>query len=232
MVRLLKLLALCALFFAGTALGFYFMLRSFSSGSATYVPAIEGFPAEEAKFMTEREHLLFEIKDEKYDTRRETGVVIMQAPAAGMAVKKGQTVYVTVSKGIERAIAPNLAGMSLDSAQIAIQQSGMNFKGVSYVSSSSPSQTVLSQSPARGAVISRDADCWLLVSQGGRRPVFLMPEVGGRNVKECETVFSEYGIAANIEIRGGEESETVREQRPLPGYPISASETIGLGVSR
>lgn len=232
MVRLLKLLALCALFFGGVALGFFFILRAFSSTSSTYVPAVEGFPVDEARFMTEREHLLFEVREEKYDTKREMGIVIRQAPAAGMPVKKGQTVYVTVSKGIERTVAPYLTGMSLDSAQISIQQSGMNFKGVSYASSKAASQTVLSQSPAAGAVISRDADCWLLVSQGGRRPVFSMPDVRGRNVKECESVLSEYGIAANVEKKGGDESETVREQRPLPGYPVSASDTVGLGVNR
>ena len=232
MVRLLKLLALSVLFFAGMILGFFIILKYFSTTSTILAPAVEGFSEDEARFMIERERLTFEVREEKYDTKKEAGVVIKQAPAAGMPVKKGQTVYVTVSKGIEMAVAPNLSGMSLDNAQIAIQQSGMNFKGVSYVSSADPSQTVLSQSPAAGSVVGRGADCYLLVSQGGRRPVFSMPEVRGGSAGECERVFSEYGIVPNIERTGGAEGDTIREQRPLPGYPVSASETVGLGVGQ
>lgn len=232
MVRLLKLLSLCILFFAGITLGFFFILRYFSSTSTVFAPSVEGFPVEEARFIAEREHLKLEVKEEKFDTKKEMGIVVKQAPAAGMQVKKGQTVYVTVSKGIERAIAPELKGMSLDRAQIAIQQSGMKFKGVSYISSKEVSQTVLSQSPDAGSIVSRDADCYLLVSQGGARPVFSMPETRGGSLREYETLFSEYGIAANVEKKGGEESDTIVNQRPLPGYPVSASETVGLGVGQ
>lgn len=232
MVRLLKLLTLCVLFFAGIILGFFVILKYFSSTSTIFAPAVEGFSEDEARFIVERERLKFEVREEKYDTKKEAGIVIKQAPASGMPVKKGQTIYVTVSKGIEMAVAPSLSGMSLDGAQIAIQQSGMNFKGVSYVSSADPSQTVLSQSPAAGSIVGRGADCYLLVSQGGRKPVFSMPEVRGGSSVECERIFAEYGIVSNIEKKGGEEGDTIREQRPLPGYPVSASETVGLGVGQ
>jgi beta-lactam-binding protein with PASTA domain len=230
MSKLLKLLSFCVLFFAGTFVGFLLILRFFSSTSTVFVPSVEGFSLDEAKFIAGRENLKLEVKEEKFDTKKGMGVVIKQAPISGMSVRKGQVVYVTVSRGIERITAPDMAGMSLDEAQIAVQQSGMTLKGVSYISSKDLSQTVLSQSPAAGCVVSRDAECFLLVSQGGSRPVFTMPDVRGKNLKEYETLFSEYGIVANVEKRSESESIVIVEQRPRPGYPVSAAETIGLGA--
>jgi len=232
MVRLLKLLSLFVLFFAGITLGFFLILRYFSSTSTILAPGVEGFSVEEARFIAGREHLELEVREEKYDTRREAGVVVKQAPSAGMPVRKGQAIYVTVSKGIERTVAPDLTGMPLDRAQIEIQQNSLKFKGVTYISSREPSQTVLSQSPAPGAIASRDAECYLLVSQGGKRPLFSMPDLRGKGARAGESALSEYGIAAGVEKRGGDEGDVIISQRPLPGYPVSALETVSLGAGK
>jgi eukaryotic-like serine/threonine-protein kinase len=230
MLRLLKLLSLCVLFFVGISIGFFFILRFFSSSSAVFVPAVEGFSVSEARFLAEREKLRLEVKEEKFDTKREAGIVVKQAPLSGMSVKKGQVIYVTVSKGIERITVENLAEMTLDRAQIAIQQSGLVLKGVSYISSALPAQTVVSQSPAGGSVVSKDAECFLLVSQGGKRPLFIMPDIRGKSLTENENVFAEYGIAANIEKKGQSGGDVITRQNPPPGYPVNSSDTVRLGV--
>lgn len=230
MPGLLKLVLLGMLFFAGIILGFLFILGFFSSDSAVYAPNVSGFPVEQARFIAEREHLSLVVKEEAYDTRKEKGIIIKQMPVAGMSARKGHTIYVTVSKGIERVTVPDFTALTLDKAQIALGQSGMELKGVSYIFSDKPSQTVISQSPDAGAVVSMESGAFLLVSQGGQRPLFLMPGLKGGKIDEYPAAFSEYGISVNIENQSKGEGKTIKSQIPLPGYPVTSEDTVRLGV--
>ena len=227
MVRLLKMAALGILFFAGAGLGFMVMMGFFSTSSTILAPSVEGLTVADAEFLVKAGQLKFKVQDERYDTQKEKGFVIKQNPAAGMSVKKGQTVYVTVSKGIEKIAVEDLRGLPIDKAQMRLSQNGLRLKGISYISSKEDAQVVISQSPAAGSTAPKESECFLLVSLGGKRPSFVMPDLKGRETDAVVKSLASYGMQCALDPKG--EGGRTSWQKPLPGYPVDASMMIALG---
>ncbi|MEO8974512.1 MAG: PASTA domain-containing protein, partial [Casimicrobiaceae bacterium] len=79
-----------------------------------------------------------------------SGVVISQVPGAGVTQLLGETVALSVSKGLQPAPAPNVTGSALGSAATVLGASGFSIGATTYVYSSADRGEILSQSPAPG----------------------------------------------------------------------------------
>jgi serine/threonine-protein kinase len=230
MARMFKYIIFAFLFVGGIALGFILILL-FSSSSSVFAPSVVGRSLEEAELIAKTNNLKIKIQEERFDTKNEKGIIIRQNPNAGMSVKKGQTLYVVVSKGLEKVILPDFTGQPLRNAQISISQSGLKLKGVSFVSSKENPETVIAHYPPYAAIVPKESDCYLLLSQGGRKPLFVMPDLKGKEAKEATRILGEYGIQCYVENSVTGEGKIFR-QRPLPGFPVDSSMTVFLGVER
>lgn len=234
-LRLLKFLAYAFLFGAGLAAGLALLLRLSLLRSGTVTPAVKGLTSEQAAWEAQRAGLSFLVKDERYDGRMEKGRVVDQSPPPGTSVRKGMTLSVVVSRGVDLVEAPSLVGLRLETAQLKAQQAGLRTGFVSYLPGAEAPSTVLAQYPPPGARVPRDSPSDLLVCLGGEAPLFVAPDLNGLTPGQAATLLNEYGILASVgtaSARGGISEGRVVSQEPKPGYPLSRRDTVQLVVER
>lgn len=233
-MRILRFLLYAALFGAGLAGGFMLLLRVSLLRPATLVPSVKGLTADQAAWEAQRAGLAFLVRDERYDTRAEKGRVVDQLPPPGTSVRKGMTLSVVVSRGVDLVETPPLVGLRLETAQLQAQQAGLRTGSVSYLPGSASPSTVLAQFPPAGARVPRDSGADLLVCLGGEAPLFVTPDLRGLSPGQAATLLNEYGILASVGTTPGmgPAEGRVVGQEPKPGYPLSRRDAVQLVVER
>lgn len=234
LLRILRFFLYAALFGAGVAGGLMLLLRFSLLRPGTLVPSVRGLTADQAAWEAQRAGLSFLVKDERYDARLEKGRVVDQSPPPGTSVRKGMTLSVVVSRGVDLVEAPTLVGLRLETAQLQAQQAGLRTGSVSYLPEAAAPSTVLAQFPPPGARVPRDSGADLLVSLGGESPLFIAPDLRGLAPGQAATLLNEYGILASVGTTPGQGSSEGRVvgQEPRPGYPLSRRDTVQLVVER
>lgn len=106
---------------------------------------------------------------EKY-SEETAGTVVGHDPRLGMAINKGDTVDLTVSKGarektLQRVIVPNVAGGALDAARGSIADKGLVVGNVTKQPSRQAEGTVVSQSPAAGSEVEEGTAINLVIAE-------------------------------------------------------------------
>lgn len=112
------------------------------------VPKVVGKTKDEAVSELEELDLLVNVVEE-YDKNVEAGYVIEQDIDAKKEIDAGETITITVSKGIEKVIVPDLSGKKEDDAKKLIKENGLKLKEV-YVDTD--------ESKADGVVIYQDLE--------------------------------------------------------------------------
>ena len=92
-------------------------------------------------------------------------------PGKGGKLKTGQTVVVVVSKGIERKMIPDVAGMSVSEGKGMLTSLGFKEPAVVYVDSAEPKDTILTQSLEKEKEYEITTPITLEVSNGSKAPV-------------------------------------------------------------
>jgi len=232
-LRLIRWAAYLASLGAGTALGVWLVLSFASHSSGVTVPQVVGLSDDQARFQAERQGLIFQVETERYDLAIPRGRVASQNPDAGMAVKRGQTLRVVISKGLDSVTVPEWRGVGLSQAQVHAQQAGLKITNITYMRSALPPQVVIAQAPAPGSVVARDSETCLLVSAGAPTYVFVTPDFSGVRLETAQRLLGSYGIQTGPTrtrtVRGAE--GTVLAQSPQPGYPLDRNQIVQLVVS-
>jgi len=118
------------------------------------VPDVRRRSLEDTRFAVEQARLgVGEIR-ETYDDTVPSGFIITQDPAPGASVARGTPVNVTVSKGPQAIVLPNLVGRMLDDARRALQDLGVTLRDVTQVSRDDvPAGQVVAMTPPAGSRI-------------------------------------------------------------------------------
>lgn len=128
-----------------------------SSGSGSIeVPSVTGSTAENAESTLIAQGFTVS-KEYAYDNSVAQGNVISQSPAAGSLGKKGDTITLTVSQGVEPAVVPNVVGQSEDKAKTMLGNASLNWN----ISSSVYSSTV-----EKGYVVEQSIEADSKVTKG------------------------------------------------------------------
>lgn len=217
---------------AGAFGGLMLVLKLQSGTSDVTVPPVGGLTEEQARFQAERLGMVFEVSAQRYDLKVPRGRVVNQAPASGMAARKGQTLRVVVSKGVDIVTVPDWKGATAAQAQIGAQQAGLRVASLAYLRSPAPPQSVVAQSPAAGASVARESEAALLLSAGPPGFTFVMPDLAGQTEERARYGLLQYGVqTAPARITGGlDPPGTVVAQSPLPGYPLDRNQIVQLTV--
>lgn len=233
-MRILRWLLYACLFGFGVVAGTYLLIRVSFTGTSAVVPPVVGLTQEQAEFQARHAHLLFAVQSERYDLKAAKGTVISQVPASGMPARRGNTLAVVVSKGVEKIDTPALVGTRIDQAQIGLRQAGLRLASTAFLRSALPAQTVVAQDPPGGTVVPRDSEVSILVSSGPPDYTFVAPDLAGASAQDAQRALSAYGIQA-VALRTqkdpGATPGTILAQAPLPGLPIGRSDMIQLTVS-
>ncbi len=133
---------------------------------APLVPALVGYPLDEARRRAEAVGLHLTVAEWRYDEQVPALHIIAQALPAGRPVLPGDIVSVTVSRGSAQVIVPAVVGHSYDEAQVTLAQRGLAADVTWVWHDQALVRQVLSQSPAAGVSLLRGDRVRLTVSNG------------------------------------------------------------------
>jgi len=148
---------------AGTQLGHgQTVIISVSSGRLE-VPNVTSLPVKKAQ--KDLADAGFQSQVKRAASSREKGVVIEQAPVAGVTATPGTVVKLTVSSGVKPVVVPQVVGQTQGSAVNALTGAGL--KPVLHnVPSARPAGTVVAQKPPAGKEADKGSKVTLNVSTG------------------------------------------------------------------
>lgn len=185
--RLPLLLAAIAIGAAGAA-GWWF-----TSGTHSAVPSIIGMPLSDARTALTDAQLDLSTQEAWSKTVPEGSVVDAQ-PLPGTNVTHGTTITVIVSKGPERYAVPQLPGLTLDEARIALSAVKLTLgKHDQAYDDRVPKGEVLSSNPAAGQ-IAQPGDVVDLVLSKGPAPI-AVPSVAGRGLSDASAALTALGFS-------------------------------------
>lgn len=200
------------------------------------VPDLQGRSVNEASALLADSGLDLKVEEaRRLDPKIPAGQILAQEPQAGLGTRRDRSVKVWISGGPRSMVIPTLVGESERSAQIRIQQQGLELAGIAEIRSSDADYargTIVAQAPAPKSSGSRVA---LLVNRGERGETYVMPDLIGVNGDRAADVLRAGGF--RIAVVGdhpypGVPAGIVLRQSPQAGFQISRGEAISLEVSR
>jgi serine/threonine-protein kinase len=129
-------------------------------------------------------------------TRKFTGKdnpneVIGQNPPAGIFLRKGQSVDLTVSKGIRTVPVPSgLVGLTLSDARAALTAAGLQLGQIIPRNSRAPANQVLASHPAAGTRLAAGSTVNLVVSNSRIK----VPDVVGKDAATATAILQQFGF--------------------------------------
>lgn len=195
-------------------------LVGYSSGDIA-VPDVKGKTLVEAEAILKDNNFDFTLKEE-FDAKVPTGTVIKQSPGAGSHVKAGRKIQLTVSKGAEPGVVPDLKGKNLaeatemlHAAKLAVGKVTVQYK----------------EGAAQGAVLSQDIEAGKKVAAGTKVDLVVniskgqsvVPDLKGLTLSDARERLSSMGLMVG--------SVTTKEDSAPKGTVIGAEPEFGKVLS-
>jgi eukaryotic-like serine/threonine-protein kinase len=222
--------ALAATFFLSAAIGMRLALQT----REVQVPPLTGRTVNDATLLLSDAGLHLRVEEgRRLDPDVPAGHIVMQDPVGGARTRRERSVRVWVSAGPRSMVVPALAGESERTAQLRVQQEGLELTGIAEIRSADyPPGTVVAQYPAAK---STSGEVALLVNRGERGASFVMPDLIGVNGARAADVLRNRGF--RVAVVGdhpypGVPPGIVLRQNPQAGFQIAPGDPISLEVSR
>lgn len=195
-------------------------LVGYSSGDIA-VPDVKGKTLVEAEAILKDNNLDFTLKEE-FDAKVPTGTVIKQSPGAGSHVKAGRKIQLTVSKGAEPGVVPDLKGKNLaeatemlHAAKLAVGKVTVQYK------EGAAQEAVLSQDIEAGKKVAAGTKVDLVVNISKGQSV--VPDLKGLTLSDARERLSSMGLMVG--------SVTTKEDSAPKGTVIGAEPEFGKVLS-
>jgi serine/threonine-protein kinase len=198
------------------------------------VPSLAGKTVTEATAMLADAGLNLKVEENRrIDPKVPAGQILSQEPQSGLRTRRERSIKVWVSAGPRATVVPAVIGESPRTAQLRMQQDGLDVTEVADVRSSDyPAETVIAQNPPPKSSAARVA---LLVNHGERGVTYVMPDLIGVNGDRAADLLRTRGFRVAVVgdhpypgVPGG----IVLRQSPQAGFQIAPGEPISLEVSR
>ncbi|WP_428898066.1 serine/threonine protein kinase [Parelusimicrobium proximum] len=186
--------------------------------------------------LLEAEGLALKKAGEEHVPEVAAGFVVRQLPKAGTTVREGRVIRVWISQGIETIQMPNLVGMTLRNAQVALRQAGLNPGTTTTVYSLTHEKGIVTaQSFPEAAPINKGDTVNLVVSNGApQATVILVPDFRQKKLTEA----SRWASQNDIELITKDDPNslfangTIVFQNPNPDSEVSRGSSLTITVSR
>ncbi|MBO8142235.1 MAG: Stk1 family PASTA domain-containing Ser/Thr kinase [Firmicutes bacterium] len=222
----LALFALGAAAYAGAP----FILRLIFPPEVT-VPDVTGLSYADARRVLADSGLMIVIESERHDRQVPAGLISRQNPEAGRVVRQGRTVYVTISRGPELGIVPDVTGRPVREARLILTQEGYVLgEELAEFRPGIGVNVVWRQEPAPGTEVEKGTPVSLWVN----RPTealssVTVPDFRGRPLAEAEEQLTELGLVlgnAWPEINPLLPPGRVIDQNPPPSTPVEPGTAV------
>jgi serine/threonine-protein kinase len=198
------------------------------------VPSLAGQSVNQATAILADAGLSLKVEETRRpDPKVPAGQIMTQEPQAGVRTRRQRSIKVWVSAGPRSNIVPAFIGESERTAQLQIQQDGLELAAMSEIRSADyPTDVVVSQTPppaAKGGKVS------LLVNRGQSAATYVMPDLIGVNGDRAADLLRTRGFRASVvgdHPYPGVPAGVVLRQNPQAGFQIAPGEAISLEVSR
>lgn len=173
------------------------------------------------------------VVDRVYSETVPNGVVISQAPEAGVILRGGETARFEVSRGPEKRPVPEVAGLTPQGAAFLLGQAGLTLGELVPVDDPTvPPGAVVSSSPASGTVVAKAATVDLHVSAGPA--AVTVPQLIGQTRDAALQALGGLGLRAQMTVRvlpdGDPTIGTVLDQVPPAGETIRPTRSVTLAI--
>jgi serine/threonine-protein kinase len=183
-----------------------------------------------------REGFGLKLEGEETNQNVPAGTILRQNPSAGMTVREGKVIKVTISRGGEIIYVPDLVGQSIRSADISLRTSTLVMGEVTKkYSVVFDKDIILSQDIPAGTKVDKDSVVNLVVSDGQPpQGTVLMPKFINKNIQEVSEWSLQTGINLNIKKEASCEfkSDIIIIQYPEPDIDITGFNSIDITVSQ
>lgn len=162
--------------------------------------------------------------------------VVSQFPAPATSVKEKAVIKIFVASEVGQTIVPQLVGLGLREGEALLKKSRLKKGHAAFLTAADVvPESVISQSQPAGSRVPEGSAVDLLVSKGGERRSFIMPDLIGKEAVKVLVFFEGQGLKiSKIEEVPyfGLKPGIILKQFPAPGFEISAKAQIGIQVSK
>jgi serine/threonine-protein kinase len=194
-----------------------------------------GIPVVEADKLADAAGVRTRIDTERPDPGIPVGSVAFQTPEAGTQIKRGRSVGLVVSSGVDMRVVPKLAGLNARQAQLDAEHAGFAIEEMVEVHTDIVERgRVIGTDPGEGAVRSFGTGIRMLVSVGPRPVELVMPSLVGKTAEEARLIVEELGLVMRSvkyeRFRGRTSREVVVVQDPVAGSHVVEGEGVTLRI--
>ncbi len=171
--------------------------------------------------------------NQRSDEKIAAGRIMQQDPPPGVQARQQRTIRVWVSTGARATTVPVLIGQTERTAQLRLEQDGLEIGSVSeFRSPDYAADAVVSQDPPASARAPRVS---LLLNRGEQATTYVMPDIIGMNGDRAADALRSRGF--RVSIVGslpypGVPTGTVVRQQPAGGFQVGPGDAIAIEVSR
>ena len=206
------------------------------SEDTVIVPNLEGKDVVYALELLSELELNTKVRGSEYTNDVPKNYVIFQEPQPGAEIKKGRDVKIILSKGPKTLFMPNLLALSIQQANIILEENGMCQGELSRTYHSRVEKDhVIAQVPPQGTMISRGECVDVLVSMGAQPKAFKMPDLIGltledalQSIEKVELVIGEIKSA----FQKNKPRNSIVKQSPTFGDRVIALSPVSLLINR
>lgn len=198
------------------------------------VPQVVGQTVNDARRMLAEAGLGLRIDENlRSDEKIPAEHIMQQDPAAGVQTRRERTIRVWVSTGPRTITVPVLVGQTERTAQIRLEQDGLQIGSVTeFRSPDYPADAIIAQDPPPQ---SKAPQVSLLINRGEQATTYVMPDVIGMEGDRAAAALRARGFRVTIvgsQPYPGVPPGTVVRQQPAGGFQVGAADPISLEVSR
>lgn len=199
--------------------------------SIVAVPELVGLTEDEAQSRLERAGLEYTVRSGVTHHLAPEGAILAQDPLPGQYARPGAPVYVSLSRGPELHVLPNVSGLSERQAVIVLERLGYDVT-VERITHTLEFERAIETRPEAGTELAVPAEVTLVVSEG--RPVVQIPDLVGRHVDDAGGTLSGAGLqlgAITYDPQAPEAPGRIVGQYPPAGYSLREGDIVEVRVA-
>ncbi len=243
--RLLYNIVIIGLTLAAMAISAHLLMQVFTRhGARRTVPEMAGIQLAEADRLARQNDLELVVNDSLYVPAYDGGIVLDQLPEAGVEVKPGRKVYITINSFSQKMVAlPYVAGRSLRQAKNMLEIAGLEIDKLVYRADMATNYVL--EQRYRGEIVNRNSrkmaeagsGVTLYVGVEGGYGTTVVPQVIGLSLREAKSRLWENGLnVGKVQFDKGinllnQKDARVYSQEPSLGRTHSLATAVNLKLS-
>ena len=198
------------------------------------LPNLVGISEEDAKKQLEDLGLKLEVSSEEFNSDYAEGYIISQDPlySDNYNIKKGTTIKVVVSKGIEESTVPDLKGKSQEDAIKLLEDANLKYQIVEEESKKIEAGYVISQETDANKKVNAGDTVIIHVSTGVKKSS--VPSVIGKSEDEAKKALTDLGLKVTVanDEDSSKENGVVLKQSVDAGKEVEQGSSITITVNK